>query len=78
MCVIIQGLHRGYSEDAVESDDLMMSPSSSPMSKSKRSGTQPARPPRKSSLPRSDNMKMENGTISSVENPFFLYTIITI
>ncbi|XKL68210.1 hypothetical protein PGB90_003701 [Kerria lacca] len=61
----IKGLHRGYSEDAVESDDLMLNPTSSPLTKSKR-GTQPLRPPRKNSLPRSNdipqiNIKMDKG-----------------
>ncbi|XP_065200353.1 ryanodine receptor [Planococcus citri] len=63
----IKGLHRGYSEDAVESDDMMLSPTSSPMTKSKRS-PKPTRPPRKGSLPRSDdipqiNVKMDKGKI---------------
>lgn len=59
------GLHRGYSEDAVETDDLMISPASSPLPKSKR-GAQPARPPRKISLTRGDDLprisvRMDNG-----------------
>lgn len=50
----IKGLHRNYSEDAVESDEVMK-----PHSKSTK--TLPARPPRKGSLSRNmTTMDMEN------------------
>lgn len=60
-------LHHGYSDDAVENDDLMLSPISSPLPKVKR-GAQPVKPPRKDSIPRSDdipqiNVRMDKGKV---------------
>ncbi|CAH0546152.1 unnamed protein product [Brassicogethes aeneus] len=54
----IKGLHRNYSEDAVESDEVMKTQRSEPHSKSTRS--MPARPPRKGSLSRNVNGFEEN------------------
>lgn len=53
----IKGLHRNYSEDAVESDEVMKQ-QQQPPSKSVRS--LPARPPRKGSLSRNVNGYDEN------------------
>ncbi|XP_067007679.2 ryanodine receptor [Anabrus simplex] len=65
----IKGLQRGYSEDAVEADELIMNgPSTeSPPSKAKN---RPSRPPRKGSLSRNptyDNMEkaLTNGPLDS-------------
>nr|AHW99829.1 ryanodine receptor [Sogatella furcifera] len=57
----IKGLHRGYSEDAVEADEMMMPPQSTPTTKSKM--RQPSRPPRKGSLSRNEDMPMINGNL---------------
>ncbi|XP_014249566.1 ryanodine receptor isoform X2 [Cimex lectularius] len=59
----IKGLQRGYSEDAVEADEVI-GPSSSPMMKSKLKST-PSRPPRKGSLSRQEDMTHLNGTLES-------------
>ncbi|XP_075211293.1 ryanodine receptor [Lycorma delicatula] len=57
----IKGLHRGYSEDAVEADEMIMSPSNtSPPTKSKM---KPTRPPRKGSLSRNEDMPQLNGPL---------------
>lgn len=54
----IKGLHRNYSEDAVESDEVLKA--HSPTNKSTKS--MPARPPRKGSLSRNmDQLSIENG-----------------
>ncbi|KAG5899237.1 hypothetical protein JTB14_035422 [Gonioctena quinquepunctata] len=50
----IKGLHRNYSEDAVESDEVMKQPTSKP------TRNMPARPPRKGSLSRNVNGFDEN------------------
>ncbi|XP_072162212.1 ryanodine receptor isoform X2 [Bemisia tabaci] len=55
----IKGLHRGYSEDAVEADEMMMNGGGAGpiQSKSKKS---PARPPRKGSLSRNEDLQMDS------------------
>ncbi|KAG8317291.1 Ryanodine receptor 2 [Homalodisca vitripennis] len=55
----IKGLHRDYSEDAVEADEMMLN--ATPSTRRKK---QPARPPRKGSLSRNEDMpQMMNGTL---------------
>jgi ryanodine receptor 2 len=51
----IKGLHRGYSEDGVEADEVM-----APRGKS---SLRPSRPPRKGSLSRTDDMGQINGPL---------------
>ncbi|XP_073986803.1 ryanodine receptor isoform X3 [Rhodnius prolixus] len=57
----IKGLHRGYSEDAVEADEVL-APSSSPQTKGKMRQV-PPRPPRKGSLSRPEDVAQMNGTL---------------
>ncbi|KAL1124812.1 hypothetical protein AAG570_001433 [Ranatra chinensis] len=53
----IKGLHRGYADDAVETDEVMGSNSSPPL----KSKLRPTRPPRKGSLSRNDDIPQING-----------------
>ncbi|KAJ8920014.1 hypothetical protein NQ315_006545 [Exocentrus adspersus] len=55
----IKGLHRNYSEDAVESDEVVMKQQQQQFNKSVRN--MPSRPPRKGSLSRNVNGYEENG-----------------
>ncbi|XP_054285011.1 ryanodine receptor isoform X1 [Macrosteles quadrilineatus] len=57
----IKGLHRDYSEDAVEADEMMMR-DATPSTRRKRE-KQPNRPPRKGSLSRNEDMPPMNGTL---------------
>lgn len=54
----IKGLHRNYSEDAAEADELLKPEQLTP-----KKGRQPSRPPRKGSLTRNTSQyDMENHT----------------
>lgn len=57
----IKGLHRNYSEDAVESDEVLKTHSTT----SKSTKSMPSRPPRKGSLSRNgmDTLNMENSNL---------------
>lgn len=57
----IKGLHRNYSEDAAEADEMLKAEGHSPKLGSKRT---PSRPPRKGSLPRNASQyDMEHNTL---------------
>ena len=68
-----KGLHRGYSEDGVENDDLIMSSAATPTTKNKR-GIAPARPPRKGSIPHDDIAQMNAyGNKGIGDSNYFVY-----
>lgn len=59
----IKGLHRNYSEDAVESDEVMKTHSTT----NKSTKSMPSRPPRKGSLSRNmDTLNIENSKIFNI------------
>lgn len=69
-----KGLHRGYSEDAVEADEVL-APSSSPQTKGKMRQV-PPRPPRKGSLSRPEDVAQMNGTLEPGEVLIFKFKIL--
>ncbi|KAE9543520.1 hypothetical protein AGLY_002320 [Aphis glycines] len=54
----IKGLHRGYSDDPVENDEMM--PNTAPLPPRGKNQPPPPRPPRKGSLSRHDDLTIEN------------------
>lgn len=64
----IKGLHRNYSEDAVEADEMMKQPT---INKSMRN--MPARPPRKGSLSRNMNGFDDNGNVIINTNNYLFF-----
>ncbi|KAI5742923.1 hypothetical protein M8J77_012710 [Diaphorina citri] len=56
----IKGLSRGYSEDAAETDDMLLVNGGSPPTRAKN---KPARPPRKGSLPRNEEILQLGGNM---------------
>lgn len=55
------GLHRGYSDDAVENDEIMTN--ATPLPPRGKNQQPPPRPPRKGSLSRHDDLLNENGIL---------------
>lgn len=54
-----KGLHRGYSDDPGENDEMMSN--TTPLPPRGKNQPPPPRPPRKGSLSRHDDLFMENG-----------------